>query len=29
MSKGQDVRLASVTAGALWIFGSFTGRYAR
>ena len=29
MNKGQDIRLASVSVGAYWYFGSFIGRYAR
>ena len=29
MSKGQDIRLAPVSLGAFYYFGSFIGRYAR
>ena len=29
MSKGQDLRLASVSFGAFYFIGSFIGRYAR
>ena len=29
MNKGQDNRLASVSWGAFYFFGSFIGRYAR